>query len=183
MTKNGNFIRLGMGKRRVIFFCFFLLASSLFGQKIETKRAKSFTLANLAKEKVSLDSCLKRGLVFISFWALWCKACIEELDAFRPIYDEFETLGLQVLAISQDGPQAQGKIKPFVKSRKWRYQVLLDPTNKVKDLYGVKAMPTSFLIDENGNILYQHTGYKKGDEKKIREKIKELMAKKKEKEK
>lgn len=141
------------------------------------KKAKSFSLPNLEKKKICLDSCLGKGPVFISFWALWCKACIEELDAFKPVYDEFETLGLQVLAISEDGPQAQGKIKPFVKSRKWRYQVLLDPTNKVKDLYGVKAMPTSFLIDKNGDIIYQHTGYKKGDEKKIQEKIKELLRK------
>ncbi|MEO0117143.1 MAG: TlpA disulfide reductase family protein [candidate division WOR-3 bacterium] len=171
-----------MGKIRIgIFYLFFFL--SLFGQKIEMKKAKSFSLPNLEKKKICLDSCLAQGPVFISFWALWCKACIEELDAFKPVYDEFETLGLQVLAISEDGPQAQGKIKPFVKSRKWRYQVLLDPTNKVKDLYGVKAMPTSFLIDKNGDIIYQHTGYKKGDEKKIQEKIRELLMKKEEKEK
>lgn len=139
------------------------------------KKAKSFTLENIEKKKVSLDSSLKNGPVFISFWALWCKLCIEELDAFKKIYNEFETLGLQVFAISEDGPQATGKIKPFVKSRGWRYKVLLDPTNAVKELYGVRAMPTSFLIDQKGNIVYQHTGYKKGDEKRIRERIKELF--------
>jgi cytochrome c biogenesis protein CcmG, thiol:disulfide interchange protein DsbE len=168
-----------MRKRKVLFFIFLSL-SLIFAQRIETKKAKSFTLLNLNKEKVSLDSCLKKGPVFISFWALWCKACIQELDALMKTYDEFETLGLQVLAISEDGPQAQGKIKPFVKSRKWRYCVLLDPDNKAKELYGVKAMPTSFLIDPKGNIIYQHTGYKKGDEKKIREEIRGLLIRKEE---
>ncbi len=166
-----------MRKNKSLLFLFLFLC--LWAQKIETKKAKDFTLMNLEKKRVSLDSCLKKGPVFISFWALWCKLCIEELDAFQPIYEKFESLGLQVLAISEDGPQAQGKIKPFVKKRKWRYNVLLDPTNKVKSLYGVKAMPTSFLIDQEKNIVYQHTGYKKGDEKKIQEKLKELLEKKK----
>ncbi len=160
-----------------LIYLFFFALVFVSAQKIETKRAKNFTLPNIEKQRVTLDSCLKKGPVFISFWALWCKLCIDELDAFKAVYEEFETLGLQVLAISEDGPQATGKIKPFITNRKWRYNVLLDPTNKVKNLYAVKTMPTSFLIDKSGHIVYQHTGYKKGDENKIREKIKAMFEK------
>jgi cytochrome c biogenesis protein CcmG, thiol:disulfide interchange protein DsbE len=60
-------------------------------------------------------------------------------------------------------------VKTFVKSKKWPYYTLLDQQNDVKKMYGIVIKPTAYLINTDGQIVYTHIGYKKGDEKRIEE--------------
>jgi peroxiredoxin len=101
--------------------------------------------------------------------------CIKELDALRPYAEEFDSLGVTLLAISQDKTRAVPKVKPFATSHKWTYQVVLDPENIMRDLYNVQAMPTFFIIDQNKQIVFTHQGYKPGDEESIVAKVRELF--------
>ncbi len=139
--------------------------------------APDFTLEDIDGNAVCLDSLISTGPVFMSYWALWCKMCIKELDALRPYYDEFDSLGINLLAISQDKARAVPKVKPFALSHKWKYVVVLDPDNIMRDLYHVQAMPTSFIIDQNKKIVFTHQGYKPGDEEIIIETIRGLLEK------
>ena len=137
--------------------------------------APSFNLEDVDGNDINLDSLLAKGPVLISFWALWCKMCIKELDALRPYAEEFDSLGVTLLAISQDKTRAVPKVKPFATSHKWTYQVVLDPENIMRDLYNVQAMPTFFIIDQNKQIVFTHQGYKPGDEESIIAKVRELF--------
>lgn len=141
----------------------------------ESSDAPDFTLEDIDGNKVCLDSLLARGPVFMSFWALWCKMCIKELDALKPYYDEFDSLGANLLAISVDKARAVPKVKPFAMSHKWKYIVVLDPEDILRDLYHVQAMPSSFIITQDKKIVFTHMGYKPGDEEIIVEKIRELF--------
>lgn len=136
--------------------------------------APGFTLEDVDGNVVNLDSLLTKGPVLMSFWALWCKMCIKELDALRPYADEFDSLNITLLAISQDKSRSVPKVKPFATSHKWAYQVVLDPENVMRELYNVQAMPTFFIIDQNKKIIFTHQGYKPGDEEVIVAKVKEL---------
>lgn len=136
--------------------------------------APDFTLEDIDGNTVCLDSLLTKGPVFMSFWALWCKMCIKELDALKPYFDEFDSLGVNLLAISQDKARAVPKVKPYALSHKWKYVVVLDPDNIMRDLYHVQAMPTSFIINQDKKIVFTHMGYKPGDEEKIIETMREL---------
>lgn len=136
--------------------------------------APSFTLEDVDGNTVHLDSLLTEGPVLISFWALWCKMCIKELDALRPYAAEFDSLNITLLAISQDKTRSVPKVKPFATSHKWEYQVVLDPENVMRGLYNVQAMPTFFIIDQNKKIVFTHQGYKPGDEELIIAKVREL---------
>ncbi len=157
----------------------FLLSTSLiYAQENELPTAPDFTLQDVDGNTVCLDSLLKRGPVFMSFWALWCKMCIKELDALKPYYDEFDSLGLQMLAISQDKARAVPKVKPFALSHKWKYVIVLDPDNILRELYNVQAMPTSYIINQDKKIVFVHQGYKPGDEEIIVEKVRALVCKK-----
>ncbi|OPX17716.1 hypothetical protein BXT86_05005 [candidate division WOR-3 bacterium 4484_100] len=149
----------------------------LWAQEEALPDAQDFTLEDVDGNTVCLDSLLAKGPVFMSFWALWCKMCIKELDALKPYYDEFDSLGINLLAISQDKTRAVSKVKPFTQCHKWRYVVVLDPENLMRELYDVQAMPTSFIIDQNKKIVFTHQGYKPGDEKKVVAKIRELFGK------
>ncbi|HEC77679.1 MAG TPA: TlpA family protein disulfide reductase [candidate division WOR-3 bacterium] len=160
-------------------FAFLLLLPLLFllAEETELADAPDFTLEDVDGNTVCLDSLLAKGPVFMSFWALWCKMCIKELDALKPYYDEFDSLGINLLAISQDKKRAVPKVKPFALSHKWKYVVVLDPDNIMRELYQVQAMPTSFIIDQNKKIVFTHQGYKPGDEEIIIKTMRELFEK------
>ncbi|MCX7785320.1 MAG: TlpA family protein disulfide reductase [candidate division WOR-3 bacterium] len=146
-------------------------------QIVSLKDAPSFTLYDVSGKVVILDSLVKKGPVIMSFWALWCKMCIKELDALKPYYPEIESLGVTFLAISQDKAKSKDEVKSFVAGRKWRYQIVLDPENKLRKSYNVQVMPTFFIINQDKKIVFTHQGYKPGDEKKIMVSLRKLMKK------
>lgn len=145
-----------------------------FAEEGTAADAPSFALEDVDGNIVNLDSLLTQGPVLMSFWALWCKMCIKELDALRPYAEEFDSLNITLLAISQDKSRSVPKVKPFATSHKWTYSVVLDPENMMRGLYNVQAMPTFFIIDQNKRIVFTHQGYKPGDEELIITKVREL---------
>ncbi len=147
----------------------------IFADSADLPDAPDFTLEDIDGNTVCLDSLLTKGPVFMTFWALWCKMCIKELDALKPYFDEFDSLGVNLLAISQDKARSVPKVKPYALSHKWKYVVVLDPDNIMRDLYYVQAMPTSFIINQDKKIIFTHMGYKPGDEEIIIEKMRELF--------
>lgn len=155
------------------------LSSLLFAEEKAAvlKDAPSFTLTDVNGKPVVLDSLVKKGPVIMSFWALWCKMCIKELDALKPYYSEIESLGVNFLAVSQDKAKSKDEVKSFAAGHKWLYQVVLDPDNKLRKSYNVQLMPSLFIIDQNKKIVFTHQGYKPGDEKKLIDKIREIFKK------
>jgi cytochrome c biogenesis protein CcmG/thiol:disulfide interchange protein DsbE len=160
-------------KKFVLLFCISLLF--VFADEGETIDAPDFSLEDVDGNPVVLDSLLAKGPVFMSYWALWCKMCIKELDALKPYYDEFSDMGVIMLAISQDKARSVPEVKPFAQSHKWKYIVVLDPDNIMRELYDVQAMPSSFIISQDKKIVFTHQGYKPGDEELIIAKMRTLF--------
>jgi cytochrome c biogenesis protein CcmG/thiol:disulfide interchange protein DsbE len=148
-----------------------------FAEEGTVTDAPGFTLEDVDGNIVNLDSLLTKGPVLMSFWALWCKMCIKELDALKPYAAEFDSSNITLLAISQDKSRSVPKVKPFATSHKWTYTVVLDPENMMRELYNVQAMPTFFIINQSKQIVFTHQGYKPGDEESIMSKIRELCEK------
>ncbi|MEO0082964.1 MAG: TlpA disulfide reductase family protein [candidate division WOR-3 bacterium] len=157
----------------------FVIANLLNGEEKMTsyKDAPSFKLYDVQGNLVILDSLVKKGPVIMSFWALWCKMCIKELDALKPYYPEIESLGCSFLAISQDKAKSKNEVKSFAAGHKWQYQIVLDPDNILRKSYNVQVMPTFFIVSQDKKIVFVHQGYKPGDEKKIIQTIRELTKK------
>ncbi|MCS7258294.1 MAG: TlpA family protein disulfide reductase [candidate division WOR-3 bacterium] len=151
-----------------------LLITFIYADSSSLKIAPAFSLYDIKGNVIVLDSLVKKGPVVMSFWALWCKMCIKELDALKPYFPEIESLGVNILAISQDKAKAKESVRSFVSGKKWPYKVVLDPDNKLRKLYNVQVMPTLFIVNEKKEIIYTHQGYKPGDEKKLMEKIRSL---------
>jgi cytochrome c biogenesis protein CcmG/thiol:disulfide interchange protein DsbE len=163
-------------KKFVILFCIPLFFT-LVADEGEAIDAPDFSLEDVDGNPVILDSLLAKGPVFMSYWALWCKMCIKELDALKPYYDEFAEMDINMLAISQDKARSVPEVKPFAQSHKWKYVVVLDPENIMRELYDVQAMPSSFIISQDKKIVFTHQGYKPGDEELIIAKMHELFGK------
>jgi peroxiredoxin len=151
---------------------------TLFAQESDElagKRAPNFILENLEGDFIDLSEELGDGPVLLSFWATWCKPCLEELAELKKIYTEYEEKGFKLLAISTDNERTVAKVKPYVKSKSYDFPILYDTNSEVARLYYARAVPFSVLIDKDGAIIYSHTGYMHGDEIVIRNKIKEMI--------
>jgi peroxiredoxin len=153
----------------LVIMAFIVGAGMAAEKKYET--APDFTLKDINGNEVTLSELLKNGPVYLECWDLPCVNCIAELDALLPIYDSLKTRGLQIVALSVDKPSDENRVRAFVKSKKWPYIVLLDQQQRVKKAYQIIIKPTAYLINMDGEIVYTHIGYKKGDEQRIAEEI------------
>ena len=104
----------------------------------------------------------------------------ESMD-IEQIAKKYKKSGLTIVAVNQDSPSDQSKVKPFVKQKRFNFVVVLDEDKDLWDQFHVNALPTSILIDQTGHIVYTHTGYKPGDETEIIEALEKLFSRKNEK--
>ncbi len=152
-----------------------MCTASLFAQKTlpDTKVSK------LSGEKVSiLDHASNGKLTVISFWATWCSPCKKELDAISEVYEEWDELyNAELVAISVDNARSSAKVGPMVAQKGWDYQIYLDPNQDLQKALNFQTVPQTFIIDEEGVIVYEHSGYVPGDEYELEEKLEELSSK------
>lgn len=155
--------------------CFSL---TLFGQNNQTM--PEVILKDLAGKNRNVADYSKSGkITIISFWATWCTPCKKELTNINDLLDDWkEKYQLELVAISTDNSRNVLKVKPYVDGQGWTFDCLLDVNEDLKRLLNAPSIPYTVLLDQNGNIVYTHTGYLEGDEFVLEEKIKALVAKK-----
>ncbi|MDL2243121.1 TlpA family protein disulfide reductase, partial [Bacteroidales bacterium OttesenSCG-928-K03] len=118
--------------------------------------------------------------VIISFWALWCKNCIKELNAIKDVYEDWQDeTGVVLYAISIDDAQRNANVKSFANSKEWDYELLLDPNQDLKRALNVGNIPHTFVLNGKGEIVWQHTSYFDGAEDELYEVVKKVAAGKK----
>ena len=136
------------------------------------KSAPDFTLKSLDGKNLKLSE-MTGNVILINFWASWCGPCREEMPLLNALHNKYEPLGFTVLGVNveEDLKGAKGFLKNFPVD----FPVLLDNTNKVSKQFKVVAMPTTIVVDRDGNMRYLHQGYKSGDEAKYRQMVKTLI--------
>ena len=104
---------------------------------------------------LSLETLRGRPLV-INFWATWCNPCRVEIPWFADFERQYKDQGFAVLGISLD-EHGWKDINPFVDEYKLNYKVLLG-TEELSNLYGVEALPMTYMIDREGRLAAIHRG-------------------------
>ena len=113
------------------------------------KQASDFTVSLLGGETLKLRA--QRGKpVLVNFWATWCGPCREEMPAMERLYLKHRARGFVLLAVSVDSDATL--VKPFLDKLKLTFPVTLDTKMDLANVYGVRALPASFLIDRNGYL-------------------------------
>lgn len=133
------------------------------------RKGPNFKAENLDGETIELNKETGEGPILLSFWATWCKPCIEELAEYKKIYAEYKDKGFKMFAISTDDERTVAKVKPFVKSKGFEFPVLLDTNSDISRLYYAQSVPYSVILDKKGMIIYSHLGYMRGDEAKVKQ--------------
>ncbi|MCX5687954.1 MAG: redoxin domain-containing protein [Candidatus Omnitrophica bacterium] len=140
-------------------------------KKTGFKLAPEFSLKDINGAEKKLSD-FKGKVVIIDFWATWCPPCRNEIPHFVSLYNQYKGQGLEIIGVALD--QNPGGVLPgFIKDNSINYIILVG-NNKVSDLYGgISAIPTTFIIDRNGNIIKKYIGY---NEREVFEsQIKELL--------
>ncbi len=83
-----------------------------------------------------------------------------------------------LVAISTDDARSAAKVPGVVEAKGWKYRILLDSNKELSIAANIQSVPYTFLLDQNGNIVYEHIGYTPGDEDELEERIAALAKKK-----
>lgn len=113
--------------------------------------------------------------IIINFWATWCSPCKRELNNIAEMYEDWvDETGVKLVAISIDDARNMAKVAPYVNGKGWEYDVYIDPNGDFKRALGVNNVPHTFLIDGNGDVVWQHNSYSEGDEYELYELVEKL---------
>jgi thiol-disulfide isomerase/thioredoxin len=124
--------------------------------------APGFTLKDMDGEPHALADYHGK-VVLVNFWATWCPPCRREMPALERLFLKLRERGFMVLAVNQwEDPDLvfayMGQLDVFP-----TFPVLFDPESRVSADYGVKGLPTSFLIDREGRLVYRAIGGREFD--------------------
>jgi peroxiredoxin len=138
----------------VLILIFFVPLHSYSGQ-IGTV-APAFNVVDLNGRTISLEQ-FKGKVVFLDFWAPWCRPCKQELPELDKLYKKFRQDGLEVIGISVE--PSEKNLAAFLKKYPLSVHIVIDKKNEVSEAYHVSTLPTGFIIGKDGVIHRVHKGF------------------------
>lgn len=123
---------------------------------LEPKPATDFSLADINGKQVRLSE-LKGNVVLLNFWETWCPPCRVEMPWFVDFQQKYKDRGFVVLAVSLDA-EGWKVVKPFAEKFQLNFPVVVGDHSLVEKYGGLSVLPTSFVIDKEGNVRSRHDG-------------------------
>jgi peroxiredoxin len=149
-----------------------LIAATTVTAGIEQSAAPDFTLKSIEGENLKLSE-YRGEVVLINFWASWCGPCLQEMPILSELHDKYKALGFTVLGVNVE--EDSGKARKLLQELPVSFPVVLDNESVVSKQYNVVAMPSTVLVDRNGNMRYLHKGYKPGLEDVYLQQVRDLI--------
>jgi len=118
--------------------------------------APEWTLNDVDGNPVSFAQ-FKGKTVVIDFWATWCPPCRVEIPGYIEMQNEYAKDDLVIIGVSLDrkGPEV---VKSFMEKHGMNYVVVMGNEKTVEAFGGFRGIPTTFIVDRDGNIRDKKTG-------------------------
>jgi thiol-disulfide isomerase/thioredoxin len=121
----------------------------------DNNRAPEFTLTSTEGKDIKLSD-FNGKVVILDFWATWCPPCRKGIPDLIAIQKEFDK-DVVVIGISLD-TDTKGEVVPFIQKFGINYTIAYASSDVIEKYGGVEAIPTSFVINKNGEIVAKHVG-------------------------
>jgi len=118
-------------------------------------------------------SDLKGKLVYINFWASWCRPCKESFPWMIEMKKKFENYPFEIISINLDTDKSLAD--KFLSTQAINFPMAFDPDAKIANEYAIEGMPSSYLIDEKGQLRIRYIGFWKKSRKDNEEVIHDLL--------
>ena len=135
-------------------------------------KAPDFTLKSSSGSNIKLSE--HRGeVVMINFWASWCAPCRQEMPLLEDLYKRYKDGGFTLLGVNVE--EDSSKAQDLLRQVQVTFPILFDNKNTVSQLYKVEAMPSTVILDRDGNVRFLHKGYLPGYEDEYQKQVRELI--------
>lgn len=136
--------------------------------------APDFALQDMDDKQHSLKA-YRGKVVLVNFWATWCPPCIREMPSLEKLYQKFRGQPFVLLAINQW--EDEERVFEFMGQLATipTFPILFDPQSKVSDAFGVQGLPSTYILDKQGRIVFRAKGGRDFDHAEIERKIKSLF--------
>lgn len=162
--------------RRILVFCLGTLALTLYPD------AKGFDAGPAAPNcsLMQVDNGQRYDMrrfhgkvLYVDFWASWCSPCAQSFSFMNVLDRELRDRGLHVLGINLD--EKADDARSFLAKHPASFTVAFDAGGQCPEEFGVQAMPSSYLIDREGNVRHVHLGFRRGEAEKLRGLVEQLL--------
>jgi len=163
-----------MGRRRIVLVsgAVALAIAVAGGRPAAATQAPDVTLQRADGGRIHLSD-YKGKVLLVDFWASWCTSCKTAFPALDGLYREYQPRGFEALAVNLD--EERRSADAFLAAHPHHLNVLFDPKGASPAAFGVRGMPTSFLIDRAGTIRFTHVGYAGNVDATYRKEIAQLL--------
>ncbi|MBS3906369.1 MAG: TlpA family protein disulfide reductase [Syntrophaceae bacterium] len=142
----------------------------------EPASAPGFTLKTIEGQEITLSG-LRGKVVLLDFWATWCGPCKESIPHLTQLYKIYQDKGFELIGMSLDKSGETEMVRRFVKSMDIPYPIIMTPEDVARN-YKVTALPTTILIDKEGNVREKIVGFNSAIGQQIAARVEELIAEK-----
>ncbi len=139
----------------------------------EKPPAPDFKLKDMDGNEVSLQS-LRGKPVIVNFWATWCPPCREEIPAMNRAWQKIKDKGVAMIAI--DVGEDEDTVFEFQANYTMDFTILLDESGQEIKKWPVRGVPTTFILDPQGRMVYRAAGAREWDNDELLQKILDLRA-------
>ncbi len=147
LEESGNSLRLGAKVEESI---------EIAEEENNIEYFNNFTLLDLDKNEVSLSD-FQGQIVVLNFWATWCPPCRDEIPDFIEVNNLYKDKDVQIIGVSIDTDIKA--LEDFVEEFGIDYPTWIDGTiDHVSPEWGVRAIPTTFILNKNGEIMFKNVG-------------------------
>ena len=127
-----------------------------------TKDPVRINLEDMNGKSISISD-FRGKIVFLNFWTTWCPACRIEMPSMEKLHQKLKNKDFAIVTVNLR--ESASKVKAFFKEFKLTFSALLDSTGLVAASFGMRSIPTTYILDKTGRVIGKVNGPREWDSK------------------